>query len=307
VVDKGKTYYSKSGAIRFIKVKQGDTLKLLAKKYKTTPDTILRSNGLHSATEVIPGMSLIIPGEGKQNVFATSLENDNEESGRNEQIVTSSLEPLSVDEKKEGGSSKQVTGYLVAKSKIVSGDNEVITKKDVTTEAPKTQDKNEKQVSGFEEEDLDLTKGTEKEPVEKSVKVSTSTAFKVSSPLDSDQFDWPVDGKVMSRYGKVGNRFNDGINIATSIGTPVVAASEGKVIYIGENIEGYGNLVIVKHDNDYMTAYAHLKDVLVERGSKVKRGESIGTVGQSGNISQPQLHFSIRKGKKTIDPELPVG
>ena len=72
---------------------------------------------------------------------------------------------------------------------------------------------------------------------------------------------------------------------------------------IGNNIEGYGNMIIVKHSGDYMTAYSHVQDILVERGKQVKKGESIATVGQTGNISLPQLHFSVRKGKKTINPE----
>jgi len=79
-----------------------------------------------------------------------------------------------------------------------------------------------------------------------------------------------------------------------------------KVVYIGNNVEGYGNLLIIRHEGDIMTAYAHLKDIVVERGAQVKRGESIGSVGQVGNVKEPQLHFSIRKGKKTIDPEKPL-
>lgn len=88
------------------------------------------------------------------------------------------------------------------------------------------------------------------------------------------------------------------------MGAPVAAASDGKVVYIGNNVEGYGNLLIIRHDGDLMTAYAHLREIVVERGATVKRGESVGSVGQVGNVTQPQLHFSIRKGKKTVDPEV---
>ncbi len=135
---------------------------------------------------------------------------------------------------------------------------------------------------------------------------ATGSAYKIKSPLNSVKFDWPVEGKVLSHYGKQGNKFNEGINISAPLGAPVTAASDGKVVYIGNNVEGYGNLVILRHDSDLMTAYAHLKEIVVERGAVVKRGESLGSVGQVGNVTQPQLHFSIRKGKKTINPELPL-
>lgn len=133
---------------------------------------------------------------------------------------------------------------------------------------------------------------------------STGSAYKTKTPLNSPKFDWPVEGKVLSHYGKLGNKFNEGINVSAPLGAPVSAASDGKVVYIGNNVEGYGNLLIIRHDGDLMTAYAHLKEIVVERGATVKRGESVGAIGQVGNVTQPQLHFSIRKGKKTVDPEV---
>ncbi|MDF3048085.1 MAG: putative lipoprotein [Candidatus Midichloriaceae bacterium] len=155
--------------------------------------------------------------------------------------------------------------------------------------------------------DMDLEKqidAKKKDPeASNQVVASSGSSYKTPSPLNSQKFEWPVEGKVLSHYGKTGNKFNEGINIAAPLGSPVSAASDGKVVYIGNNVEGYGNLLIIKHDGDIMTAYAHLKDIVVERGAQVKRGESIGSVGQVGNVREPQLHFSIRKGKKTIDPE----
>jgi len=130
--------------------------------------------------------------------------------------------------------------------------------------------------------------------------------FKLANPIDNPKYQWPVEGDVLARYGKVGNKFNEGVNIASPLGAPVSAASDGKIVYIGKNVEGYGNLVIIKHDKDIMTAYAHLSEVVVERGAVVKKGESIGAIGQAGNVDQPQVHFSVRKGKKTVNPELPL-
>lgn len=140
--------------------------------------------------------------------------------------------------------------------------------------------------------------------VSQPVKATTSSGYRLKSPLNLPNYEWPLEGNVLSHYGKLGNKFNEGVNVSAPLGAPVTAASDGKVVYIGNNVEGYGNLLILRHDNDLMTAYAHLKDIVVERGATVKKGESVGSVGQAGNVSQPQLHFSVRKGKKTIDPEL---
>lgn len=128
-------------------------------------------------------------------------------------------------------------------------------------------------------------------------------AFKTKYPLNNSAYIWPYEGKVLQGFGKHGNKFNEGMNIAGNLGDHVQAIGDGKVVYKGENIEGYGNLLIIKHDSKYMSAYAHLDSMQVERNAAVKKGDVIGTIGKSGNAKSPQLHFSIRKGKKTIDPE----
>ena len=95
---------------------------------------------------------------------------------------------------------------------------------------------------------------------------------------------------------------NDGINIALPENTPIKAAEDGDVAYAGNELKGYGNLVLVRHPNGYVTAYAHAKELLVKRGDKVKRGQVIARSGQSGNVTAPQLHFEIRKGASPLDP-----
>ncbi len=117
------------------------------------------------------------------------------------------------------------------------------------------------------------------------------------------RFMRPVDGKVISTYGpKEGGLYNDGINIKAVRGSPVRAAENGVVVYTGDDLEGYGNLVLVRHENRMMSAYAHLDKTLVKRGTKVARGQSIGTVGSTGQVDSPQLHFEIRRGTEALDP-----
>jgi murein DD-endopeptidase MepM/ murein hydrolase activator NlpD len=116
-------------------------------------------------------------------------------------------------------------------------------------------------------------------------------------------FRWPVRGKVITSYGsKTNGKVNDGINVAVPEGTPVKAAEDGVVAYSGNELKGYGNLVLVRHSNGYVTAYAHASEILVKRGDTIKRGQVIARSGQSGEVGSPQLHFEIRKGSSPVDP-----
>jgi murein DD-endopeptidase MepM/ murein hydrolase activator NlpD len=116
-------------------------------------------------------------------------------------------------------------------------------------------------------------------------------------------FRWPVRGKVITSYGaKTNGKANDGINLAVPEGTPVKAAEDGVVAYSGNELKGYGNLVLIRHSNGYVTAYAHASELLVKRGDTIKRGQIIAKSGQSGEVGSPQLHFEIRKGSSPVDP-----
>ncbi len=116
-------------------------------------------------------------------------------------------------------------------------------------------------------------------------------------------FIWPVQGHVLSGFGaKPGGLVNEGINIAAPTGTPVRASQEGTIAYAGNELRGYGNLLLVRHDNGWMTAYAHNSELLVGRGVRVKRGQIIARVGASGSVGEPQLHFELRQGTRSVDP-----
>jgi murein DD-endopeptidase MepM/ murein hydrolase activator NlpD len=116
-------------------------------------------------------------------------------------------------------------------------------------------------------------------------------------------FRWPVRGRVIAGYGaKVNGMPNDGINLAVPEGTSVKAAEDGVVAYAGNELKGYGNLILVRHSNGFVTAYAHASEIKVKRGDQVKRGQIVALAGQTGNVTSPQLHFEIRKGSTPIDP-----
>ena len=148
---------------------------------------------------------------------------------------------------------------------------------------------------------------TEKAPVtaQTKEKISSDPTQKLPtiSARSSSKFSWPVQGKILSGYGaKSDGLFNDGINIAATRGTAVKAAENGVVAYAGNEVKGMGNLIIVQHSGGWMTVYAHLDSMTVRRGTKVSVGQKIGTVGETGKVDQPQLHFEIRKGTKAYNP-----
>lgn len=127
---------------------------------------------------------------------------------------------------------------------------------------------------------------------------------------DGQAFRWPVRGRVISGFGpKPNGNTNDGINLSVPEGTPVQAAADGVVAYAGNELKGYGNLVLIRHSNGWVTAYAHNSQILVKRGEEVRRGQVIAKAGKSGNVSSPQLHFEVRRGATPVDPleHLPTG
>jgi murein DD-endopeptidase MepM/ murein hydrolase activator NlpD len=122
-------------------------------------------------------------------------------------------------------------------------------------------------------------------------------------PPRGGRFPWPVRGHVLAGYGVTGSgSHNDGINIAAPRGAPVAAVDGGTVAYAGNELRGYGNLVLIKHPNGWITAYAHCEELLVKRGDNVNRGQVIAKVGATGGVSEPQLHFELRRGKHAVDP-----
>jgi murein DD-endopeptidase MepM/ murein hydrolase activator NlpD len=116
-------------------------------------------------------------------------------------------------------------------------------------------------------------------------------------------FDWPVQGAIIGSYGpsESGKR-NDGVNIAAPVGTPVRAAADGEVVYRGSELDGYGNLILIKHTDKFVTAYAHNDAMLVKKGDLVRQGQVIAKVGQTGAATEPQLHFEIRQDLQSVDP-----
>ena len=148
--------------------------------------------------------------------------------------------------------------------------------------------------------------GAEKKVVATPVKKISSDPTKKLPKINarsSSKFSWPVRGKILSNYGaKSSGLFNDGISIGATRGTAVKAAENGVVAYAGNEVKGMGNLIIIQHEDGWMTVYAHMDSMVVRRGARVSVGQQIGTVGKTGKVDSPQLHFEIRKGTKAYNP-----
>jgi len=143
-------------------------------------------------------------------------------------------------------------------------------------------------------------------PVEKKSTLSTE---KADTPAQAEsaksevvaepgiRLSWPAKGKVTGEF----NETNKGIDIAGKVGEPVLVAADGKVVYAGNSLRGYGNLVIVKHDNTYLTAYAHNSKLLVKEGDSVRKGQKIAEMGDT-DANAPKLHFELRVNGKPVNP-----
>jgi murein DD-endopeptidase MepM/ murein hydrolase activator NlpD len=130
-----------------------------------------------------------------------------------------------------------------------------------------------------------------------------STVAAVPPPVSAGDFQWPVSGRVVQGYGKLGNGVaNEGVTIEAAEGTPIKAAASGEIAYIGRNVAGYGNMVIIRHANGDMTSYAHARTIAVHEGEQVAAGKVIAFVGTSGGVKTPRLHFALREGDHTVDP-----
>ncbi|MDD2840165.1 MAG: M23 family metallopeptidase, partial [Rickettsiales bacterium] len=133
--------------------------------------------------------------------------------------------------------------------------------------------------------------------------VETTTVKTETVSKNDNSFLWPVKGDILSNFGnKANGLYNDGINIASSNGSEFRATKSGVIAYVGNELRGYGTIILIKHDSNWISAYAHCSSVKVARGDKVERGQVIGTVGQTGNVDKPQLYFSLRNGREAVDP-----
>lgn len=150
---------------------------------------------------------------------------------------------------------------------------------------------------------LRVLNGQRKASIETRANDAEPTAALPADPAGGARFRWPARGKVIASFGKrPDGTHNDGVNLAVPMGSDIVAAEGGRVAYAGNDIQAYGNLILIRHDNGWVSAYAHADKILVQRDDVVRRGQVIAKAGRTGTVDQPQVHFELRQGAKPVDP-----
>jgi murein DD-endopeptidase MepM/ murein hydrolase activator NlpD len=297
-----------------------DTLDSLAHHYSVSPAAILQANGYKGPRTLSPGQQLIIPHQAAAvaaPALATPASNPVAAvaaapsvhvvnhgdtllsvARRNHVSVAELAKANNIDPstKLKLGTKLTVPGARTAAAVVPASQPVAAAQPAAALAAPATK---MAAVTSGPQQTARLAQATTKvdEP-------STEAPVKAAEATGAlPTFRWPVRGKVITSYGaKTNGKANDGINLAVPEGTPIKAAEDGVVAYSGNELKGYGNLVLVRHANGYVTAYAHASELLVKRGDTIKRGQIIAKSGQSGEVGSPQLHFEIRKGSSPVDP-----
>jgi murein DD-endopeptidase MepM/ murein hydrolase activator NlpD len=300
-----------------IVVDQGDTLYSIARKYNIPASALMKANGVYDANSIHVGQRLKLP-EGtapvrvaSNNAFVPVVNASEHIVGTGDTISSISRQyNVAPGELARANNFKAQDSLKIGqKLKIPQGGAAFAAsaKADLPKPAAVKEQKlslkaqPEKTVAAKPaEEPVKIAKA---EPEQKTAEPEATASLPPPEPMNSTEFRWPVRGRVVMNYGpQQGGGKNDGINIAVPAGTPVKAAENGVVAYAGSELKGYGKLILIRHDNDFVTAYAHNSEIDVKRGDKVTRGQVIGKAGQSGDVTQPQVHFEIRKGSTPLDP-----
>jgi murein DD-endopeptidase MepM/ murein hydrolase activator NlpD len=268
-----------------IVVANGETLDTLSGRYGVPAAALLSANGLSSASEVKSGMRLVVPVyHADGHAVATA---EKEKAARKRDVADA--EPKSAKSKakdKEKASAKADKEPEKSASKDARG-----SKGAAVAEAEPSKPSEAKKPAIDTTPTGNLESGA---PQSKAL-----TGAQADAAGTEPEFRWPARGRIIQGFKAGGN---DGINISVPAGTSVRAAESGVVVYSGDGLKGYGNLVLIKHPNGFVTAYGNNGELDVKRGETVKRGQVIAKSGDTGNVNSPQLHFELRKGSTPVDP-----
>ena len=252
-----------------VPVKAGDTAAGVAARYKVEQDDVLAMNGLSDPKKRLPGNSVRVPTYGKAQADPPAETLERPVVPVRSHYTRAPLPPV-----KAAQATETAASVPVPKPRPIS-------------KAP-----------------LAAPQPAQASPWFDAQWFSSFVSDVPAAKPGSVTFAWPLQGRVIANFGANGEgERNDGINIAASRGAPIHASADGTVTYVGDEIKAYGNLILIRHDNGYVTAYAHADSVTVERGERVTRGQVIAHAGATGDVDRPQLHFELRAGTKPVDPK----
>jgi murein DD-endopeptidase MepM/ murein hydrolase activator NlpD len=315
-VDGSATGWSARGGTPVV-VSQNDNLETLSRRYGVPSAALMSANGLSSPAEVKGGMHLVIPvynaGGGRAVAEASPVKPAAEPSARNRAEVASNDR---ADRPKAKTDKAEKSGKADGKTKTAEkgADKSAVKTADKSSDKPREKASPDKVASApaktvvakaepaasatGKKPAIDDTPTGNVDPKAASSK-EPATAEQADASGSTPEFRWPARGRIIEGFKSGGN---DGINISVPPGTSVRAAESGVVVYSGDGLKGYGNLVLIKHPNGFVSAYANNGELDVKRGETVKRGQIIAKSGDTGNVNAPQLHFELRKGSTPVDP-----
>ncbi len=305
-------------------VQPGDGLLAIAREYSVPVSSVIAANDLRRPYVIFPEQRLAIP-RGGELVAASASAGRPEAASRNRQDLPQS-QPVTT---------APASGTVVIGSGVPQAETDWNTG-DVSSPRGETASSGEQpgQTHGAEpiptvdpaespaqagsepagEAPGPIPRARVREPESRTVASAASptrpaAAAPKSAPAPAKAaFLLPVQGRIVSEFGpKSGGLHNDGINIAAPRGTPIVATADGEIAYAGDGLPGFGNLILIRHEDGWTSAYAHADTMAVKRGDKVKRGDVIGQVGNTGSVTDPQLHFELRKHDRAVDPKPLLG
>lgn len=271
-------------------VQQGDTLSQIAKHFRVSVQSLSETNSILPTSILKPGDVLVVPSQAAQNA-EKKLAAQTAKIAPKQLVPQGQQKPATVADKRNDAS----TGHILYKVK--PGEN--LFRIGLKHKVSPLDIMNMNNMAKPE----DLQAGAVIKVPLKREKAALADVQNRNA-AKSQGLIWPVQGRVITSFGQKGGGIeNTGINIAAAEGTPIIAAASGQVIYASGGLKSYGNLILLRHANGLITAYAHNKQNLVERNQQVQRGQVIAYVGQSGNVGSPQLHFEVRRNARAIDPK----
>jgi murein DD-endopeptidase MepM/ murein hydrolase activator NlpD len=278
------TYPLKVQSGSIITVVSGDTLYSIARDHQIDFQALVAANGLKPPYDVMPGQSLKVPVANVhivtkgETIFSLSA------LYKMETMTLAAMNDIEEPYDLTVGQTLLLPPTMKSKSVVAQTAGKAAVPKGSGWRLPSRSEKKLKVVNN--------SRGKKTKSVAR------------STPRGGGKFLWPAHGTIISTFGgKGGGKRNDGINIAMPSGTEILAASDGTVTYVGNEVKGFGQMVLIRHRSEWVTLYAHIGKVWVEKGEAVKRGQHIANAGQSGEAAEPQLHFELRRGKESYDPE----
>ncbi|WP_208997093.1 M23 family metallopeptidase [Roseibium denhamense] len=312
-----------------VQMRQGDSLRKMARRYGVPIQALVAVNGIEDPDKVKPGQTIIVP----TYVYAASNGNTSTTEGETGRVklprVTSAApvttasvpaangsaprparKPFSqpsfadISQRQAEANAVEVLRVSTLPKRKPAGSSELVTASISNPAAPAPASPQPVAAAPSGTVQSSALPAPQAPAATKPQDVPQVVAsVQPDEPVTTAKFRWPVRGRIISDFGaKPGGGKNEGVNLAVPEGTPVKAADDGTVIYSGNELKGYGNLVLVRHDEGYVSAYAHNSQLNVKRGDTVRRGDTLALAGATGSVNQPQVHFEIRKGNKPVDP-----